>query len=206
MSMRIVKTVLAATAAIGFALTASLAFAQQQAPATERKPEDNWLKICEELESGELACIMRQLVVTAGQFTGSFVIRNNPHDENRLTAIAAVPLGVLLPVPLTWQIDGERPVRVPYVVCDPRSCISQLVINEAYISSLKKGAVLKLIAKNRQNKDLVVEINLAGFTAVYDGDNYRTFEQFRADSSGQTALENLLQQRADDLRDGSAPQ
>ena len=44
------------------------------------------------------------------------------------------------------------------------SCATQLVINEAYVNSLKKGGTLKLTAKNRQNKDLVIDINLAGFT------------------------------------------
>ncbi|NOZ32673.1 MAG: hypothetical protein GXP01_06285 [Alphaproteobacteria bacterium] len=202
--MRILKTVIGAVAAIGFVVSASVAIAQE-APA-ERRPEDNWLKICEELDSGELACVMRQLIVTAGQFTGSFVIRNNPNRENRLTAIAAVPLGVLLPAPMVWQIDNSRPVQVSYFVCDRRSCISQSPVNENFINALKKGSVLKLIAKNQQNQDLVVEINLAGFTAVYDGDEYRTFDQFRADSSGQTALEDLLQQQAEKLREGADPQ
>ena len=66
-----------------------------------------------------------------------------------------MPLGVLLPFGLTWQIDGGKPIRVPFMLCDPQSCATQLVINEAYVNSLKKGGVLKLTAKNRQNQDLV---------------------------------------------------
>ncbi len=164
------------------------------------RPEDNWLKICEPLENGEKACIMRQIVLNNGQFYGSFMLRDDPGQESRLLAVAAVPLGVLLPFNMVWQIDGGKPIRVPYVICDKISCSSQLVINENYVNSLKKGAKLTLSAKTRQNKDLVVNINLAGFTAVYDSDEALTFEQFRKQSTGASALEQQLQDKAEQIR------
>lgn len=164
------------------------------------KPEDNWLKVCETLDSGDKACIMRQVIVRNNQFYGSFLLRDDPGQESRLLAIAAVPLGVLLPFGLTWQIDGAQPIRVPFMLCDPQSCSTQLVINEAYVNSLKKGAVLKLTAKNRQNQDFVVEINLAGFTSVYDSDQSLSYEDFNRQQTGETALEQMLQDRAEQLR------
>jgi len=163
-------------------------------------PSQNWLKVCDPLPDGQQACIMRQVVVANGQFLGSFLLRDDPGQESRLLAVAAVPLGVLLPFGLTWQIDSDKPVRVPYMLCDPTSCATQLVINEAYVNSLKRGSVLKLTAKNRQNQDLTVEINLAGFTATYDGDAALTFDEFRAESTGSNALEQVLQDRAEELR------
>ncbi len=164
------------------------------------RPEDNWLKICEPLENGEKACIMRQIVLNNGQFFGSFMLRNDPGQESRLLAVAAVPLGVLLPFNMVWQIDGGKPIRVPFVLCDKISCTSQLVINENYVNSLKKGSKLTLSAKTQQNKDLVVTINLAGFTAVYDSDEALTFEQFRKQSTGASALERQLQDKAEQIR------
>lgn len=169
-----------------------------EAPAT--KTADNWLKVCDPLDDGKKACIMRQVVLANGQFIGSFLLRDDPGQESRLLAVAAVPLGVLLPFGLTWQIDGGKPVRVPYMLCDPQSCATQLVINEAYVNSLKKGAILKLTAKNRQNKDLVIEIKLAGFTSVYDSETALTFDQFRQETSGANALEQVLQDRAEQIR------
>jgi invasion protein IalB len=167
----------------------------------------NWLKVCDPLEDGQKACIMRQVVLANGQFLGSFLLRDDPGQESRLLAVAAVPLGVLLPFGLTWQIDGSKPVRVPYMLCDPTSCATQLVINEQYVNSLKRGSVLKLTAKNRQNQDLTIEINLAGFTATYDGEAALTFDEFRQETSGENALEQVLQDRAEELRrqlDGEA--
>jgi invasion protein IalB len=163
-------------------------------------PKDNWLKVCDPLEDGKKACIMRQVVVANNQFLGSFLLRDDPGQESRLLAVAAVPLGVLLPFGLTWQIDGGKPIRVPFMLCDPQSCATQLVINEAYVNSLKKGGVLKLTAKNRRNEDLIVEINLAGFTAVYDSETAMTFDEFNQNRTGGNQLEQELQDRAEELR------
>ena len=93
---------------------------------------------------------------------------------------------------------------------DPQSCATQLVINEAYVNSLKKGGKLTLTAKNRKNEDLTIVINLAGFTSVYDGEAALTFDEFSKNASGEAALEKILQDRAEAARqklsgDGTAP-
>ena len=183
------------------ATEAPAADADAAAPAAAGgSPSTNWLKVCDPLPDGQQACILRQVVVANGQFLGSFLLRDDPGQESRLLAVAAMPLGVLLPFGLTWQIDGSKPVRVPYMLCDPTSCATQLVINEQYVNSLKRGSTLKLTAKNRQNQDLTIEIDLAGFTATYDGDTAITFDEFRQESTGENALEQVLQDRAEQLR------
>ena len=181
------------------------------APANGATPPQNWLKICDPgKDGGQRACIMRQVVVTQNnQFLGSFLLRDDPGQESRQLAVAAVPLGVLLPFGVTWQIDGGKPVRVPYMLCDPQSCATQLVVNEAYVNSLKKGQKLTLTAKNRKNEDLVITINLAGFTGVYDGEAALTFDEFNKNASGEAALEKILADRAEAARQklagGDAP-
>ncbi len=94
------------------------AFAQD-AEQTERKPEDNWLKVCDKLSSGDLACIVRQVVYKGGNKVGAFTLRDDPSGENRFLAIAEMPLAVLLPFGLTWQVDNTKPIRMPFVTCDP---------------------------------------------------------------------------------------
>jgi len=216
--MKFRKPLVAGLTAAALLLSPLSAFAQETpapaagAPAAEApaanaaaapaaaNPAQNWLKVCDPLPDGQKACIMRQVVLANGQFLGSFLLRDDPGQESRLLAVAAVPLGVLLPFGLTWQIDGAKPVRVPYMICDPTSCATQLVINEQYVNSLKAGNKLTLTAKNRQNQDLTIEINLAGFTATYDSDTAMTFEQFQQETSGENALEQVLQDRAEQLR------
>ena len=213
--MNLRKPLVAGLAAAALMLSPLSAFAQEAAPAAADAPAadaaaaatpaasgtgPNWLKVCDPLPDGQEACIMRQVVLANGQFLGSFLLRDDPGQESRLLAVAAVPLGVLLPFGLTWQIDGAKPVRVPYMLCDPTSCATQLVINEQYVNSLKKGNSLKLTAKNRKNEDLTIEISLSGFTTTYDGDASLTFEQFRQQTTGENALEQVLQDRAEQLR------
>lgn len=198
--MTIRTWVFAGIAAVGLLMPTAGAVGQEEQAAPERSAEQNWLKVCEPLDSGEKACIMRQVILNNGQFLGSFLIRDDPGQESRLLAVAAVPLGVLLPFGLTWQIDGGQPVRVPFMLCDPQSCSTQLVINEAYVNSLKRGAELTLTAKNRQNQDLIVRVNLGGFTAVYDSEESMTFDEVNNAQSGQSALEQVLQDRAEELR------
>jgi len=226
--MKFRKPLVAGFAVAALMLSPLSAFAQEAAPAeapAAEAPEtgdapaadatdaaagpanQNWLKVCDPLPDGQRACIMRQVVLANGQFLGSFLLRDDPGQESRLLAVAAVPLGVLLPFGLTWQIDSAKPIRVPYMLCDPTSCATQLVINEQYVNSLKKGGTLKLTAKNRQNQDLTIDITLAGFTAAYDGEAALTFEEFRQETSGENALEQVLQDRAEELRkqlDGGA--
>lgn len=230
------KTLVAGFAVAALVMSPAMALAQEAAPAAPAAPaaegeaappadgaapaaadqSQNWLKVCDPLPDGQQACIMRQVVLANGQFLGSFLLRDDPGQESRLLAVAAVPLGVLLPFGLTWQIDGAKPIRVPYMLCDPTSCATQLVINEQYVNSLKRGNVLKLTAKNRQNEDLTIEINLSGFTSTYDGDAALTFDEFRQETTGENALEQVLQDRAEQLRqqlsngeqppaDGAAP-
>lgn len=180
------------------------------AAAVDNLASQNWLKICEG-EGENRACVMRQVVVAGGEiFQGSFLLRDDPSQESRLLAVAAVPVGVLLPFGLTWQIDNANPQRVPYMLCDPVSCSTQLVINEQYVNSLKRGSTLKLTAKDRNNQDVSVSINLAGFTATYDSDQALTPEQLQQQDSGQNALEQVLQDRAERMRqelntEGAAP-
>lgn len=215
--MTLKKLVVAGLAVAALAMPSFGAFAQEattpaapaegaaapaaaEGAAAPAAPAQNWLKVCDPIDGGKQACIMRQVVVANGQFLGSFLLRDDPGQESRLLAVAAVPLGVLLPFGLTWQIDGGKPIRVPFMLCDPQSCATQLVINEAYVNSLKKGGVLKLTAKNRQNKDLVIDITLAGFTSVYDGAAAMTFDEFNRQSTAPSALEKQLQDRAEELR------
>jgi invasion protein IalB len=209
-SMNFRKHLIAGFAVTALMLSSAATFAQDAAAPAEApaaaatdaaaNPGQNWLKVCDPLPDGQEACIMRQVVLSNGQFLGSFLLRDDPGQESRLLAVAAVPLGVLLPFGLTWQIDGAKPVRVPYMLCDPTSCATQLVINEQYVNSLKKGSKLKLTAKNRQNQDLNIEITLAGFTAAYDGPASLTFDQFRQETSGENELQKVLQDRAEELR------
>ncbi len=230
--MKLRNPLVAGLAVVALMLTSHAAFAQDAAvPATDpaapaavvapdaAAPDaaaavagpavDPWLKVCDTLADGKKACIMQQMVQINGQPLASFTLRDDPGQQSRLLAVANLPLGVLLPFGLTWQIDAGKPLRVPFILCDAGGCSSQLVINEEYINSLKKGATLKLSTKNRFNQDLTIQITLAGFTAMYDGPEDMSMQQYQDQATGQDALEKTLQDHAEAMRrqlaGGAAP-
>ena len=173
--------------------------ADAAAPVSD--PKLNWLKVCDTLDDGQLACIMRQVVLNNGQFFGSFLLRDDPRaGKSQLLAIAAVPLGVVLLAGMRMQIDSGQPKAVPYMFCDRISCVMEIAVDERFVESLKKGGKLKLIAKTRQGTDLTVQIDLAGFTAVYEGDKYISYDQFAQQNTASSALEQSLQDRAEQIR------
>lgn len=223
--MTLKKLVVAAFAFAALMLPGVGAFAQDAnapaagaapAAAAPVDPKLNWLKVCNPLADGKKACMMRQVVLVNGVFIGSFLLRDDPSQESRLLGVGALPNGVLLPMGMLWQIDNDKPLRVPYILCDPQSCLAQTVVNETYVNKLKKGGTLKIIGKNKRNEDLTVEINLAGFTAVYDTDTELTVDEYNRKASGTDTLGSALEDQAQKMRqeldsgatppaDGTAP-
>ena len=142
-------------------------------------PQQNWLKICDPEKDGKRACIMRQVVVTQNkQFMGSFLLRIDSAKGVPTLAVAAVPVGVVLKPGLRWQIDTAKPQALPYWRCTAQSCESEQFIKADFISRLRKGKTLKLIAKDVANKDLSVSFSLAGFSEAYDLKDAPTFEAY----------------------------
>lgn len=174
---------------------------QAAEPPANATPAQNWMKVCGQPVSGKRACVMRQVVVTQkNQFLGSFLLRDDPGQDNRLLAVAALPLGMILPFGVTWQIDRGTPVRTSYLLCDPQSCATQMPVNQLFVNSLEKGSKLTLTGRTAKGDPFVVTINLQGFTDVYNGDQALTIDQFNQEMSGGSALEKGLADRAEQAR------
>jgi len=182
------------------ALSAGSAQAQDAAAAKTVSPEDNWVKVCDTLKSGEKACIVRQVIFAGTTKIGAFTFRDDPSSKNRYFVQAEMPLAISLLFNLKWQIDGAKPFYTPWATCDPTKCTSHSNMPSAFLESLKRGAKLTMTAKNRAFKDLSIDINLNGFTAVYEGDKELTPSEFQNQLSGQSALQQQLQEAAEKIR------
>ncbi|MCC0025226.1 MAG: invasion associated locus B family protein [Hyphomicrobiaceae bacterium] len=171
------------------------------ADAAPASPEMNWAKVCKTLDSGERACVIRQLVVNGGLYVGSFELHTNSSSPTQYLVSAGLPLGVLVPFQMTFTIDSDRPRRVPYMLCDTTACYAQTGADDAFIASLKRGASLTLTGKvNRGDgiADFTVNFDLHGFTAVMESDGVEVAET--PQTGDNTALEQMLQDRAEQLR------
>ena len=173
------------------------------APTTEASvtPPPPWVKFCGDLADGRKLCLMRQLIYAKDKLVARFILRENPEDSSPLLVMASMPNGVTLPYGLRLQIDNGRDLILPYIACDSQMCNVRTVVNEAFVNSLKRGGVLKLKAKNARGKDVTIEIDLSGFTAVYNGEDYIPLDQQQTqpqDASG--ALDQAVQDLAEQMR------
>jgi invasion protein IalB len=174
--------------------------ATPKATDDQTQPALPWLKFCGTLEDGRKLCLIRQLVYAQSQLLASFIIRNNPAEESPLMLMAAMPNGVMLPYGLRIQIDSGRELILPFVTCDSSMCNTRTVINESFINSLKRGAILKLMAKSSRGVEITIEIDLKGFTATYDGDEYVSLDSKEEDSDAASKLGQAVQDLAEQMR------
>lgn len=121
--------------------------------------DGKWYKAC---DGGD--CIV-EIALSSGT---SFLIRTLGKEPGAPLAVADVPDGTLIPFGVTWQIDGGKSIRVPYMICND-VCGAQLVINAGYLSALRKGTTLRLVAQDRNNHPMTFNLPLAGFATAYDG-------------------------------------
>ena len=173
------------------------------APTTEANvtPPPPWVKFCGDIDDGRKLCLMRQLIYAKDKLVARFILRENPAESSPLLVMASMPNGVTLPYGLRLQIDNGRELVLPYIACDSQMCNVRTIVNEAFVNSLKRGAILKLKAKNARGNDVTVEIDLSGFTAVYDGDDYVALDQQQAQPQDATgALDQAVQDLAEQMR------
>ncbi|ADZ70662.1 invasion associated locus B family protein [Polymorphum gilvum] len=184
---------LAGCAVAALAVLGSVAVVQAQG-AEEESP---WVKVCntDPNVNKEICLITQELRTNTGQFLSSVAVREIS-GEARKTLLIAVPTGMLIQPGLRVQIDGGKQTEAKYGICFPNACYSELVIDDAFVASLKKGGKLILTTLNQQAKPVPLELTLAGFTKVYDGAPMDVAEVQKK----QQQLQDELQKRADEAR------
>jgi invasion protein IalB len=164
----------AAPSAPAPAAPANAEAAQPQVPEAVKA----WAKFCDKQPNGHTVCIVRKLTFHDTSIIASFVLRIDQAKGVPTLAVAAVPVGVLLKPGLRWQVDNGKAQTLPYWRCTPQTCESEQLASPAFISQLRKGNKLTLIAKDVNNKDLSVDISLVGFSAAYDMKDAPTFAEY----------------------------
>jgi invasion protein IalB len=160
------------------------AAAAPAAPAATAAPQvpdavKAWAKFCDpDPKDQHKVCIVRKLVFKDASIVGSFVLRIDSKKGVPTLAIAALPTGIALRPGLKWQIDTSKAQVLPFWRCTPQSCESETLVKADFIGRLRKGKTLTFTAKNVENKDYVVTVDLAGFSAAYDNANAPTFKQY----------------------------
>lgn len=182
---------------VGCAL-AALAFSSSAGTvAAQSQEQDSWVKVCnvDPQVNKEICLITQELRTNTGQFLSSVALREI-EGEARKTLLIAVPTGMLIQPGLRVQIDSGKQVQAKYGICFPNACYSELVVDEAFVTSMKQGGKMVLTTLNQQAKAIPLELTLIGFTKVYDGEPMDVADlQKRQDE-----LQEELQRKADEAR------
>lgn len=137
-----------------------------------QRTEGDWTMMCEKTVAGDDPCRMSQLLRDDN---------GNPVIEVELTRLsgenvpAAVlifntPVLTLLPEGVTLTIDGGNPAKLPFLFCEPKSCVSRVNLREADTGAFKRGsaATVRIVPMQAPDNSVTVKMSLAGFTAAYD--------------------------------------
>jgi invasion protein IalB len=165
--------------------------------AQSEEQDSPWVKVCnvDPKVNKEICLITQELRTNTGQFLSSVAIREID-GEARKTLLVAVPTGMLIQPGLRVQVDGGKQSQAKYGICFPNACYSEMVIDDAFINSMKQGGKLILTTLNQQAKAIPLELTLIGFTKVYDGAPMDVAELQKK----QEKLQSELQRRADEAR------
>ena len=167
------------------------------AQTVEPSSDTPWVKVCntDPQSNKEICVITQELRTDTGQFLASVAVREIS-GEARKTLLLAVPPGMLIQPGLRVQVDEGKQTEAKYSICFPNACYSDLVIDDAFIESMKKGGALGLTTLNQQGKQVPFRLTLTGFTKVYDGDPIDA----AALQQRQQQLQSELQKRAEEAR------
>jgi invasion protein IalB len=168
-------------AAMGLGLVSTATMAQDAAPAAPEtpaapaapavpEPAANWVKLCGKDPQGakEICFVQRELRTDSGQFLASAGIRG-VDGEARKILLVQTPVGMLIQPGMRVQVDKGKQEAAKYTICFPNACFAELPVDDAFVSSLKRGNELILTTLNQQAKGVNFKLSLSGFTAAYDG-------------------------------------
>ena len=163
------------------------------------KPRSAWVKLChkgpvavpsadpEKKPPEKNICVTQseQLDQRTGLTRVSAGIREIEGADNR-SLMVMVPLGMAIPpgvgvVVLSkeqWQKIAKKEkfdekqlksIRLGYSLCYEAGCSAEKVVDDKFLTSMKKGGVLMVLPMNAGAKQIPFAIPLAGFTDTYAG-------------------------------------
>jgi invasion protein IalB len=147
-------------------ITLTLAHATLSA-AEEGKTFNDWKVVCDKIpDSEDKICHLQQLITAkdSKEPIVMVVVGYLPGQED-LTIVFTLPLGVLLPPGIGLQVDENKPVGVPFEVCDPIGCRAGFRLKEDMLEQFKKGNKANITFANVQRQKMTVPVSLSGISA-----------------------------------------
>lgn len=157
--------------AVLFVFLLDLSIQAVHAPAAAQNPHakifGDWRIRCNSATGAPSQCQMFQNVVVkeTGQPILQMVV-GYMQDVATPVGVITLPLGVYLPPGLTLKIDGGQTYELGYEICGRAGCRVRFSMDEALLSSFKKGNTIEIAFYNTVRKPIRVPVSLMGFTAA----------------------------------------
>jgi invasion protein IalB len=164
---------------LGLLLAASVPASAQDATATAPAtptPASPWVKICNTNPDtkAEVCVVSQELRAETGQPIAVVTLQFG-QEPGKYGIGIVVPIGFVLPPGITLAVDGTKQGTAHYTICipptnnQPSVCLAQAPVNDDFVNALKKGNKLALVVVNPQNRQIPIELSLAGFSKAFDG-------------------------------------
>jgi invasion protein IalB len=146
------------------------------APASPSSPPSPWVKVCNKnpQTEAEICVVTQELRAETGQPIAVVTLQLG-REPGKYGLGIVVPIGFVLPPGIALNVDGAKQGTAQYTICIPPSnnqpsvCLAQAPVDENFVSALKKGDKLQLVVVNPQNRQIPIELSLAGFSKTFDG-------------------------------------
>lgn len=79
-----------------------------------------------------------------------------------------VPMGAQLTAGLGFRIDDQKAKNVPFQVCGPGGCITELAFDNTLVENLKKSKNMIITFKPIGQKPVSIAVSLKGFSQAFD--------------------------------------
>lgn len=166
------KSMLAAFAALAFASTDFMAFAQETSqsvtgPSTLRETYQDWTLNCTNDATGARLCEVSQEQSMNGMFALAMFI-SAPTDAGAAVTFL-VPLGVQLSAGLALNVDEVPLVETGFEQCVQLGCVARVDMTEDSLSTMRTGEKAELIVTAPgAPQETVFTVPLSGLTAALD--------------------------------------
>ena len=145
--------------------------AQSAEPMTQ--DFDDWRMVCETVEKQQRCRAFQRLSVRQGEQTQVLLIASIGYVEdgkNRVPTLRlTAPLGVVLPAGLAVNVDKGEKENLPFHICLPDGCMTEIGLSDKGIAEMKKGRAMHVVYRAAGIKQPVaVQVSLKGFTAAHN--------------------------------------
>lgn len=148
----------------------SPALAQSAASGGVRSTHGAWAIVCD-IPPGAASeqCALMQNVVSADrdEVGLSVVVLKTADRKGRLLRVLA-PLGVLLPVGLRLNVDGQDIGRAYFVRCFQDGCYAEVELEGELLSVLQQGATATFSVFQSPEEGIGIPVDLSGFSEGFE--------------------------------------